>query len=62
MRFSFEGRGKSGGARILYLDILVLETVMLLGAYAKNEQETLTSAQKDVLKSLVRAIKNQYGK
>jgi hypothetical protein len=60
MRFAFEGRGKSGSTRILYIDILIIETVILLGVYAKGEKETLTDAEKNSLRSLVEQLKGQY--
>ena len=60
MRFAFEGRGKRGGTRVLYVDLLIAETVILLGAYAKNEQETLSMAEKQTLKSLAERITGQY--
>ncbi len=60
MRFAFKSRGKSGSTRILYIDIVIVETVILLGAYAKGEQETLSDAEKKNLKKLVDNLKAQY--
>ena len=62
MRFAFKGRGKSGSARILYIDILVTEKVLLLGAYAKNEQETLSDKEKDYLKNMATEIVKYYNR
>jgi hypothetical protein len=46
VRFGFGGRGKSGGARIIYLyggdDI----PVFLLAAFAKNEKSDLTAKER----------------
>lgn len=50
-------KGKSGGGRIIYVDILRTETIYLLQAYAKNTQVTLSSKQKAEIKSLIRTIK-----
>jgi hypothetical protein len=61
MRFAFEGSGKSGSSRVLYVDLVIAETVMLIGAYAKNMKETLTDEEKNQLKSLVKLLKSQYG-
>ena len=60
MRFAFRGRGKRGSARVLYIDIIIAQTVILLGAYAKNEQESLSGAEKHSLKSIVGLLKEQY--
>ncbi len=60
MRFAFERRGKSGSTRVLYIDMIIVETVILLGVYAKGEQETLTDAEKNNLKALVELLKDQY--
>ena len=37
-RWALEGRGKSGGARIIYLDIVFAEHIYLLTAFPKNEK------------------------
>ena len=62
IRFAFEGKGKSGGVRVLYIDILISENVILLGAFAKNEQDNLTHEQKKTLKRIVEQIKRSYEK
>jgi len=60
MRFAFEGRGKSGSARVLYIDIFVAEKVLLLGAYAKGTKDTLTQDEKNELRKLTAILKDQY--
>ena len=54
-----EGRGKRGGARVIYIDILTKERLYLLFAYPKNVQEDLTSEQKKQLQMLIDAIKEE---
>jgi hypothetical protein len=61
IRFAFEGAGKRGSARVLYVDLVIAETVILLGAYAKNMKEDLTEEEKNRLKALVKQLKNQFG-
>ena len=56
MRIQLEGRGKSGGGRVIYLDVYEKEHLYLLLAYPKNVQENLTPDQKKALKKLVDAI------
>lgn len=57
LRIPLRGRGKSGGARVIYFD--VGDVVYLLTAYPKNVQEDLTSVQKKQLKELTRAIRKE---
>ena len=42
MRFAFEHCGKSGGARIIYIDFEIREKLYLLTAYPKNEKDNFT--------------------
>ena len=42
MRIQLEGRGKSGGGRVIYVDVFELEKLYFLLAYPKNVQDNLT--------------------
>ena len=53
-----EGRGKRGGARIIYLDIDFAEHIYLLTAFPKNEKANLSKAERNQMKTIVTAIKN----
>lgn len=57
IRIPLEGRGKSGGGRVIYVDVVVRERIYFLLAYPKNVQTDLTPEQKKVLKNLVESIK-----
>ncbi|MDR0468987.1 MAG: type II toxin-antitoxin system RelE/ParE family toxin [Peptococcaceae bacterium] len=57
MRFALPGRGKSGGLRIIYLDIPNYETLYLMLAYPKNERDDLTDAERNELKQIAASIK-----
>lgn len=57
-RWALEGRGKSGGARIVYLDIVFAKHIYLLTAFPKNEKANLTKAERNQMKTIVTAIKN----
>ena len=59
MRIQLDGRGKSGGGRVIYLDVFEKEKLYLLFAYPKNVQETLTEEQKQAIKALVDTIKKE---
>lgn len=56
LRIKLEGRGKSGGGRVIYLDVLEKEKLYLLFAYPKNVQENLTSEQRKILRRMAESI------
>lgn len=53
LRWSLQGRGKSGGVRVIYYWMNADEQLYMLLAYAKNEQENLTNAQLSALRAIV---------
>jgi hypothetical protein len=53
VRWKAEGRGKRGGIRVIYYWHGLDDVTYMLLAYAKNQQENLTDAQKRILKQLV---------
>lgn len=57
VRWGLEGRGKSGGARIIYYWFTARGTILLLFMYPKNVQGNLTQ---DQLKQLKRIIEEEY--
>lgn len=59
MRFAFENRGKSGSARIIYIDFEIHEKIFLITAYTKNEKDNLTNEERNELRQLVNILKNQ---
>ena len=60
MRIQLDGRGKSGGGRVLSLDVFEKEKLYLLFAYPKNVQDDLTSEQKKIIKTIIEAIKKEW--
>lgn len=62
VRWGLKGKGKSGGLRIIYLNIKVRDCIHLVFVFAKDESDDLTSEQKKELKVVVEAIKREYGK
>lgn len=56
-RWALDGRGKSGGARVVYLDIVFAEHIYLLTVFPKNEKANLSKLERNQIKSLVNAIK-----
>jgi hypothetical protein len=56
MRFALAGRGKSAGARILYVFAPHDQRIYLLLAYPKSVRDTLTQAEKNALKKWVQTL------
>ncbi len=56
IRTALPGRGKRGGARLVYLYIEVRGTVYMLLAYAKNEQVDLSAAEKRTLRTMAKQL------
>jgi len=57
LRFPLPHGGKSGGARVLYVDFVLYEKIVILNIYAKSEQTTLTPEQKREYKDLISKLK-----
>lgn len=57
IRWAPEGTGKRGGARILYYWALGDETILMLFAFAKNEQADLSRHQ---LRQLAAIVKEEF--
>ena len=53
VRWKQDGRGKSGGVRVIYYWMTEDEHLYMLYVYAKSQQEDLTAEQKKALKSVV---------
>ena len=57
LRIALEGRGKSGGARLIYYYYNDDWPVLLLEVFAKNEKANLSKAQVNTLAKLVTELK-----
>jgi hypothetical protein len=57
LRIALEGRGKSGGARLIYYYQSVAWPVLLLEVFAKDEKANLSQAQRNVLAKLIPELK-----
>lgn len=53
LRWGASGRGKRGGARIIYFWHPKSQSALMLFAYSKNERSDLTPAQKRALRRVV---------
>lgn len=56
LRIALSGRGKSGGARVIYYYRGSVDRIFLLFTYGKNEAATLSDAGKAVMRALVRQL------
>lgn len=57
LRRPLSGRGKRGGARVIYYFVTAQDTILLLHAYAKNRASDLPKA---FLRELADAVKTQF--
>ncbi len=54
------GRGKQGGARVIYLHLPQHHTVIFFYTYTKAKSENLTPDQERRLKAAVETIKREF--
>ena len=54
LRRPAKGRGKRGGARVIYYHVVSEHLILLILAYAKNEQEDLDRRQLQIVAQLVK--------
>ena len=59
MRFPLKNRGKSGSVRVCYTDFTEYEVTYLITAFEKKDQENLSDNEKNVLRKLVKALKEE---
>lgn len=62
MRFAFDNRGKSGSARVAYVDFVEFEKIYLITAYPKNEKENLSQAECNQIKSAIEHLRKEAKK
>jgi hypothetical protein len=59
VRVALTGRGKSGGARVIYYFHSERLPLFALTVFAKNEKANLSPAERHAMAAVVRAIKQQ---
>jgi len=60
VRFGFGARGKSGGARIVYLFSGANLPIFILAVFAKNEKANLSAAERNALGKMVAVMIEDY--
>ena len=59
IRVEYAGKGKRGGARVIYVDLLVYEKVFFITAYAKGEQENISETDKKAIANFIEYLKDE---
>jgi hypothetical protein len=59
-RMRLAGRGKSGGARVIYLHLPKYDTIVLFYLYTKAERENLSPAHLNRLREAAAIIKQEF--
>ena len=57
IRIPFANEGKSGSARVCYVDFVVQEVIYLITVYSKSEKENLSQAERNSIKGLIEQLK-----
>lgn len=59
LRFAIEGKGKRGGARIIYYYYNNRNPVLLFTVFGKNEKSNLNREEKNTLYTIIQKIKKE---
>ncbi len=59
IRLAFPNRGKSGSARVCYVDFAVYEKIYLIQVFAKDEKDNLSNEEKNEVKKLLAILKDE---
>ena len=57
-RIALDNKGKSGGARVCFVDFLAAETVYFISVYEKKEKENLSKEERNEIKKYVEMLKH----
>jgi hypothetical protein len=57
LRWAAKGKGKRGGARIIYLYVMIATRIYLLRGYSKNVRTDLTADEKKDLRQIAAHLK-----
>lgn len=60
MRITLRTHGKSGGARVIYIDIFEKERIYMLLSYPKSVQSDMTEDQKKAIRAIIEQIKKEW--
>jgi len=60
VRMGLPNRGKSGGARVLYLYLPKIHTILFLVVYSKGETEDLPPDERKTVRQIVNIMKKEH--
>ena len=59
LRWNLPNAGKSGGIRVLYVDFIWQETIILVNCYRKGQKDNITDKEKAMYKEFIKSIKKE---
>jgi len=59
LRWNLPGTGKRGGIRILYVDFIYHEKVVLVNCYSKKDKDNISDKEKAVYKKFINDIREE---
>jgi len=59
LRWALPAKGKRGGIRVAYIDLVIREKIYMLDLFPKNEKDNYTDAEKLILKRLISKLKKE---
>ena len=60
-RISLDNKGKSGGARVCFVDFVIFETVYFITVYGKKEKDNLTKKECVEIKKAINILEKTLG-
>ena len=54
-----KGKGKRGGARVIYIDVEIKEIIYFINVYSKDEKDDLSEDEKKTFKAVIKFLKEE---
>jgi len=61
LRWNLPNTGKSSGVRILYIDFIRQEKIMLVNCYGKSGKDDITDKEKAIYREFIKKIRKELG-
>ena len=59
LRWNLPGTGKRSGIRVLYIDFIYQEKVVLINCYSKKEKDNISDKEKAMYKDFINKIREE---
>ncbi len=59
VRINYNGHGKRGGARVIYVDVEIKAKIHLINVYTKDEKDDLTESDKKAIVAIINILKEE---